>query len=1174
MRLKRVRIFGFKTFADRTEVNLDGGIIAVVGPNGCGKSNLVDAILWALGESNARHLRASASQDVIFSGSARRKPVGYAEVSLLFDNEDSSLPIDTPEVTVTRRLNRAGDSEYFINRRSCRQRDIHELLADSGLGRAGYAIVGQKEIDQALAASPEDRRAWVDEAAGVQRYRARKIESVKRLASAKDHLVRVDDILRELESQREPLSEEAEVAKRYRIAADALREVETGLLIQELAKSAKEVAELEARLSSAGDLVHSEAKRAEDLESQSQLVREQIAELDHRMEAIRGRLADAITAGERADAGARLGDERLRSLAELEETLRNGNADVLAAEALADAEAAKEEARIEEDALSRARSEVGGVGDEAKQLSEKLRQADAALVAARQAHALRLKQQAEQEHRAGRRVEAERELAGIDQDLPSLLDAKQVADAETTELAAQLEVADQNLKSVETQLADLRKREDADSAHSRSLLAEKAALEGRRRGIEATIQAHEGLAQGSRAVVDAASRGILNDVYTPVGQALTAKKDHALAIETALGAAANDLIVDHEGAAKTAIRYLRENRLGRATFQPIPLMRPSDVHSELRRVLTQKGVIGRASELVDCEPAHRPVIDSLLGRVVIVGTLDDSLRLAKTNGWARLVTLDGEVVHASGAVAGGQSGKQQYGLVQRRADLEAIESDLRSIEREVKAAEKRTQEAERLRAELQVSLEEARAEVDRRRLDLRESRDYLQTLSSEVAAAEKSREKLQREMQGLDSQIVLGEAVDVEGLQAERDAIMNELASRSADANLAKERLCEAELRWQQAKARLNSAQKRLESATHTEAQRAARLENLEPERQKVRADIERHRADHARAESSRKHAEADLRERQADKDKLLNQAVALTEEAKQVRANVAAMADANHQAELSRARAEARRAGAAERLMEEYGITPEDAMSQAETVEVPPDAQPIANRLRREIRAMGIVNLGAIEAYDRLTSRSDELSAQRADIVEGIEQVQASMRELDKLTRDRFMDTFSKVQEAYSQMFQKLFGGGEGRIFLENADSILESGIEIEVTLPGKKRQRLELLSGGERALCASGFLFALLEVKPSPLVVLDEVDAPLDGRNVERFGDVLQQFTDRTQFIVITHNPTTIERAPVWLGVTMQEPGVSTLVPARLPTAPTSAVVETAPTQLARPVLRENPA
>lgn len=1155
MRLKSVRIFGFKTFADRTEFSVDGGIIAVVGPNGCGKSNLVDAILWALGESNARQLRASASQDVIFSGSARRKPVGFAEVTLLFDNEDGSLPVDTPEVAVTRRLTRGGDSDYFINRRSCRQRDIHELLADSGLGRAGYAIVSQKEIDQALAASPEDRRAWVDEAAGVQRYRTRKAESVKRMASAKEHLDRVEDILRELESQREPLRAESEVATKFKIAASALREVETGLLIQDLAKAVTEISELETRLSKSLTLVWEENGRAERLDLEGEGVREKVGELEHRIEGVRARLQETITSIERSGAGARLGEERLRSLDEMEATLKSGDTRDLVIEAQAELEACHLELAAEEEYRLRCRTDLGGVDEEARAVAERLKVIEAALGKAREQHALRLKQEAELQHRQARRATAVRELEGIDADLPSLEEAREAASQEAAEALRLFSEAEGDLRRCEHDLAELRANEDALSIGTRELMGEKASLEGRKRGIEATIQAHEGLAQGSRAVIEAAERGELTGSYLPVGAAIRTDKEFALAIETALGAAVNDLIVPHEGDAKSAIQYLRERRLGRATFQPVPLMHPSEPNAEFRRVLERPHVLGQASRLVQCDKSHRPVIESLLGRVMIVRDLDAALGLAKTNGWSRLVTLDGEVVHSSGAVSGGQTGKPQYGLVQRKADLDQIERQIERLEKDLQKSQADAETAASTRQNLLVEVAGLKTELDSRRQALNDAKDYVHTLNAELHAAARSKDKLAKELEELAAEVALVEEVDIQQLQAHRDALINELANRSADANQVKERLRDAEHRVQQAAHRVASSQKRLHTAEHAESHRAARLENLAPERDRIRREIVQHGEEAAQAELKRKHGEADLREMQAEKDGLLREGLRISDEAKEARANVAAIGEANHQAELARARAESRRATAAERLLEEYGVSEDEAIVQAPGIVVPADAQPLANRLRREIRAMGPVNVGAIEAYDRLTTRFDELSAQKADILEGIEQVEAGMHELDKLTRERFQDTFLKVQAAYTVMFQKLFGGGEGRIYLDNPGSILESGIEIEVTLPGKKRQRLELLSGGERALCATGFLFALLDVKPSPLVVLDEVDAPLDGRNVERFGDVLQEFTDRTQFIVITHNPTTIERAPVWLGVTMQEPGVSTLVPARLPT---QAVVE----------------
>ncbi|MFI5385257.1 MAG: chromosome segregation protein SMC [Fimbriimonadales bacterium] len=1153
MRLKRVRIFGFKTFADRTEVNLDGGIIAVVGPNGCGKSNLVDAILWALGESNARHLRAAASHEVIFSGSSRRRPLGFAEVTLLFDNEDGLLPIDTPEVAVTRRLSRGGESDYFINHRSCRQRDVHELLADSGLGRAGYAIVGQKDIDQALAASPEDRRAWVDEAAGVQRYRLRKVESQKRLANASEHLIRVDDILRELDAQREPLCDEAEIARNYRAAVEALREIETGLLIKDLAKSAREVSALEERLNSSATLVRKENERAEALDLQTVEIREKVAAAEHRMEGIRARLQEEITAMERLDGSARLGEERLRSLDELEITLRAGDSEHIASLTETELEASRQEVAQLEVLLTRTRQDLGGVDDEARSLAEKLKQAEQLLTEARQAESQRIKRKAEREHRRERRVLASRELRGLDQDLPVLTKARDDA-SDAAEAASQACAGSQAAVAAdELALTESGNENDALGVKARALLAEMAALEGRRRGIEATLQLHEGLAQGSRAVLAASEAGDLpgtgNGRMVPIGEAIQTDKESVLAVETALGAAVNDLVVEDEAVAVAAIRLLKEKRLGRATLLPRSRMQ---AHNWKERPRTEGAW---ASELVQCEESLRPVIECLLGRVLVVENFDAALKVANTGDWTRIVTWDGEVVDSNGAVSGGLSGKVHHGLVERKADLAEIGRELERLVKEHEDVAKLIAARDAARQELKAKSEAQRKDMEVCRQALSEAKAFLHALDSELHAASRSREKLMRELETLAEDIPVESEIDVEELQTQRDTLFDSLANRSADANQSKERLRDVEGRLQQARNRAAAVARRLEAARHSESQRAAKLRKLEPERDRIRGEINRAKADYAQGETAKNLGEAELGRAQVEKDGLLQEGIRASEEAKTVRANVAAMADANHQAELGRARAEARRAAAAERLIEEYGIGVDEALERESSVVVPADSQPLANRLRREVRAMGSVNVGAIEAYERLSSRHDELSTQRTDIVDGIEQVRASMRELDKLTRDKFQETFTKVEQAYGEIFRKLFGGGEGKIYLDDPASILDSGIEIEVTLPGKKRQRLELLSGGERALCATGFLFALLQVKPSPLVVLDEVDAPLDGRNVERFADLLQEFTDRTQFIVITHNPTTIERAPVWLGVTMQEPGVSTMIPAKLPSR---AVVE----------------
>jgi len=1152
MRLKRVKIFGFKTFADKTEFQIDGDLIAVVGPNGCGKSNIVDAILWGLGEGSAKQLRAATGVDVIFNGSSRRKPLGYAEVTLLFDNEDGALPVPTAEVAITRKLTRSGDSEYQINRQTCRLRDILDLLADSGLGRAGYAIVGQKEIDQALAASAEDRRAWVDEAAGVQRYRARKHESLRRLSSAKDHLNRVDDILNEIENQREPLREEAESAKRYKSAMGSLREVESSLLMREIYDASRDVEACQERVDQSMELAKKEIDRAETLEQESRIAGEKISGLESRMDAIRSRQQDHLTALERADAEVRLSEQRLLSLNDLEQSLGEEatNAKQRIEESAAELELMRKEASIEAESMARVRAETAGAGADADALRTSLTDLERKLREGREAESQRLKLEAESRHRQERMTQVRREIKGIQASLPGMDQA--VAEAET-ELNAKLAVVQTQKEAIASGRAELKEIAEQDSQASGAmhrLTAERAALEGRRRGIESTLESHEGLVQGAKAVMDAAEKGELDGEYVPVGEAIEVEKKYAVAVEIALGASVNDLIVAQESDAKRAIEHLSRGRLGRATFQPIPLMRPVHVNDDLRRVLTEKGVLGRASELVTCAGEHRPVVDSLLGRIVIVEDLDVALRLAKTTGWSRLVTVGGEVVHSSGAVTGGQSTRQSYGLVQRKAELAELNRTLADVEAklevETKAVETRRakrQQAEAALAQLDVALAQA-DEV------AREARQWHHSLASEQKEAARSLEKLEHELAQLaNAETKSLTAVDVAALESERDLLLKQLAARSADAEQAEARMKEAESRFRQAEERVKLAERRLANAQESEVSRERRLQNLEPERRRLRAEIEKAKGEHEKAVKGKHEAERELAETQKSKQVLLERSFQISEEVRTARQNAQACGDAAHQAELGRARADAKRTAAVQRLVEEYGLTESDALEQGEGIDVPRDAQVLVSKLRRELKAMGDVNLGAIEAYERLTTRWDELTVQREDVLEGIAQVESSIRELDKMTRDRFATTFEAVKANFSEMFAKLFPGGAGALELSNPESLLESGIEIDVTLPGKKQQRLELLSGGERSLCATAFLFSLLKVKPSPLVILDEVDAPLDGRNVERFVEMLKDFTETTQFILITHNPTTIEAAPVWIGVTMQEPGVSTLVPARMP-------------------------
>jgi len=1150
MRLKRVRIFGFKTFADRTEISLEGDVIAVVGPNGCGKSNLVDAILWGLGEGNARQLRAQSSQDVIFNGSAKRKGLGYAEVTLLFDNEDGALPIDTAEVAVTRRLTRNGDNEYSINRRACRQRDVYELLADSGLGRAGYAIVGQKEIDNALNASAEDRRAWIDEAAGVQRYRQRKIESLRRLASARDHLSRVGDILGELETQREPLRAEAEVAARYKNVQNTLREVEVGYLIAEVAHATEEEERLDQSITQSLALLQTESHRAEALEEEATAKAKEATQVQREIDQLRADQHQNSTTVERTEAEVRLSNQKLESLRDHRRELETDQEESARriAETQTEFEKLQAEVVAQQEALQAIQIETAGSGEEAKRLTTSLDAAEQALKEARRQDVNRLKVQTEIAHRMDRLKQLNRELAGIRHTLPDLQHAVEEARAAQDKLATQLEAIESVASASEQAQKDARQEEEQQARELRSALSQKAALEGQRRGIEATIDANEGIAQGPRAVLEAAKRGLLKADYIPVGKAITVSTELAVAIETALGAAGNDLIVESERDAKDAVSWLKENRAGRATFQPIPLMRPVNRGRDLDQVLRNSQIVGLASELVDCEPAHRPVIESLLGRVVVARTLDAALQLAKTSGWSRMVTLEGELIHSSGAVTGGAQSRQVYGLVQRKAELKELEDSVSKLTRLVTRLEKEARNRQDVVAQRAEQLSASRSERQAISSQLSEAQVYYRTLSAELKSAEKEAEKLGREVATpLPAEVqVTASLADAE---AARDEALRLLASRSADFEQAKSRIQDAEGRLGQAKFHADAAKRRLELARHAEESREKRVAGIEPEAERILAHIVAVGAQLTQLKEAAERLELALLQKTELRSACQEQAASLTAQARECRETLSTMGAALHQAEINRTRADARRSTALARLAEDYGISQEDLDTGNDIPVPPPDAPTIVQRLRRELRAMGDVNLGAIEAFERLTSRFDELFAQKEDIEAGAVEIEKSIAELDSLTRDKFLTTFGEVRDAFSEMFLRLFGGGEGKIRLTDPDDVLGTGIELEVTLPGKRAQALNLLSGGERSLCTSAFLFGLLKVKPSPLVILDEVDAPLDGRNVERFCDALMSLSKPTQFIVITHNPVTIEAAAVWVGVSMQEPGVSVLLPVAAP-------------------------
>ncbi|MCH8979582.1 MAG: chromosome segregation protein SMC, partial [Armatimonadetes bacterium] len=916
MRLKKVQIFGFKTFADKTVFDIDADLIAVVGPNGCGKSNIVDAILWGLGETKASQLRAKTGQDVIFAGSHRRRRLGYAEVTLLFDNEDGTLPIDTLEVSVTRRLTRGGDSHYRINGRTCRLRDVNDLLADSGMGRAGYAIVGQQEVDQALAVSAQQRREWIDEAAGVMRYRARRTESLRRLESADEHLDRVGDIIREIEVQRSPLEKEASAAREYKQIRSSLTEVESGLLVKEIANAVTKLDELDERLKSATKVAEDEAARAEKLEQEASDVTDKLAAVEERIDGLRQQHHDAQTAFEQSSAALQVAQSKLENLELLESTMSveavAGQERVSQAEE--DLKKAVAEEQSEAKALDQLRAELSGADGEARKLTHELRSADTELNKNRKLAVQSQRIELEAEHRLSRIESIDEEVRGIAAAVPDLQKAIKEAEATFAELDAAMKGAREMIRDAEQELARLRKDEEQHAAATRELLGEIAVLEGRKKGIQATIDAHEGLTQGARAVLKAVEKGTLKGKYTPVGESIEVDPKYALAIDAVLGPATNDLIVSKESDAKRAIALLKEGKLGRATFQPIPLMKPPPSKG-LDKLLHEPGVIGLASRLVECDEAYRPVIESLLGAVLVTQDLETSLRISKAGGRWRLVTLEGDVVYASGAVTGGRSVDHTAGIVQRKAETAAIEAKVSRLEKKLQALKSENAGHEQAANEQIERLEGARAEIDDRATEHDESREWTLNLRHELQATERAREKLKKERDALAK--VKDESVadfDEKAAEDHRDALLKQLAAKSAGADQAGDRLKEAESRAMQASSRRIEVDRRNKSLAELEQTREERTQNIGPNREKYRGQIKQATKNRSDTEAGARKYRKTLEAATSEKRELIESNIALIEAAKEAQKTARSMSETAHATEIQRTRLDSRRSNAVQR--------------------------------------------------------------------------------------------------------------------------------------------------------------------------------------------------------------------------------------------------------------------
>ena len=1172
MVFKELEIQGFKSFPDKVKITFDAGVTGVVGPNGSGKSNLSDAVRWVLGETSSRQLRAAGKmEDVIFGGTRRRSAMGFASVRLTLDNTGHTLDVDADEVTIGRKYYRSGDSEYTINGQVCRLRDVYELLLDTGIGRDGYSVIGQGRIAEIVAAKSSERREIFEEACGIAKYRYRKTEAERRLAAAGENLERLRDILGELESRVGPLEKESAKAQKFLELSEQRKTLEVTLWTDSVHRARDTVRQQVRDYETAQadyERFDGEAKAAEQ---EAEEIRMQAQQLTIAVERLNGDIRSITEQISGSDSRiAVLENDILRneeSIASLRSEIEAGEQDGAEADAAlqrhravaAKMEAEGEKLAAEIDVLNAELTKLTDASNASGARKDTLRAEITDLTAKRtEAQVAQAAAEAAEET-------ARQRLPALEQAVQEGTDQWETARQDLTDTIRYREMLTEN----EKQLANVRSGlelklknrkaalDEADTAEQR-LGRELDAARQRLSVLRELEKNMDGYQNSVKAVMRAAGARRLRGIIGPVSAILKVEPGCEVAVETALGAALQNIVVENEAAAKAAIALLRSDNAGRATFLPLDTVQPGVFRGRL------SGTARLASSLVQADARYDNIVSNLLGRIIVVEDINEASRVARDNGFrSRVVTMDGQVINAGGSFTGG-SVQRSAGLFTRKQEMEELRIRAAKLQKDCLAAQEKTdqckEQVDALQAELTATAsEQITAANDRVRAEAEQKR-----LEAAAAQLETARNARRQEIDTLQAALAdsRAKAEDAAKLQAELTA---KIDRRTAEMS----RIAEGDdsfLTRQNALAQDLSA-KRLEQVTRQkDAELAysqiAALEQRARDAAVRRTSLEESvaalaaRSDACRAEI------ADIRQTRADSQTTIAQKEAEIREATQKRlarqqaetetlARARTAADSREEMSREMARLAERKAAAESeydqtvaKLWDEYQLS----VSQAEALCVEFDSLPALRAqvadLRGKIRALGSVNVSAIEEYKEVKARYDALVTQVTDVEESRNELSRMISKLSAQMREIFTDSFRAINENFGRVFAELFGGGEASLMLEDESDVLSSGIGIRVAPPGKVIKNLEALSGGEQALVAISIYFAILAVNPAPFCILDEIEAALDDANVVRFAQYLRQVSDKTQFIVITHRRGTMEAANVLYGVTMQEDGVSKLL------------------------------
>lgn len=1175
MILKALEMQGFKSFPDKTVLEFNKGITAVVGPNGSGKSNISDAVRWVLGEQSTKTLRGSKMEDVIFSGTNVRKAKGFAEVTLRLDNTDRSLNKDSDEVSVTRRYYRSGDSEYLVNGESARLRDVNELFMDTGLGRDGYSIVGQGKIADMVSPKASERRDMLEEAAGISHFRYRRGDAIKRLAQAEENLVRLRDILSELESRVGPLKAQSEKAQKFIVLAGERKNLEIGIWLNTIDKTGEKMRDQEHKieiaeashkeaqdeLSKIGEMIDKAADGTRDINIKLEEIRnsasgfeEKLSDIDSQIKVVENSILHNNETIERIN----------RDKAAENETEQNIDAAVSAAreciqkaeEQIADATRQMDELSKQEETYRLSSSEfsdrAAALSGEISALSVRL--ADCRVTAETANSSI-------EEIRS--RISAIDESMGTRKDdYDALLKRKADAEAELKEIQDEIVSVKNAIDGYTLRFENRGKKADSVKLAIDEKQRELHKGQDRVRLLEDLEKNMEGYFGAVKAVMKESGRGALRGIYGPVSQLITVKDKYSAAIETALGAAVQNIVVDNETDAKRAMGFLKEHRAGRATFLPITAIK-GRVLSE-QGLDDQYGFVSIASDLVSYDNKYSEIIRWLLGRTAVAEDIDSAIAIAKKYSYRfRIVTLDGQVINAGGSMTGG-SRVQNAGILSRGNEIERLKGSLASMQKELDGMlsdyKLLSEDASAAKAELEGAegdLLRAKEENIRREGELKLASDKLASVSSGVKELLEEKEILEKRIESVSSGAEAARS-QIDELKETLENKEKELESITGDSKTLQKNREEVASKAAEIRLRIVSLQKDVEANTdeitrlkNRKTGHLDRLLELDGEIREIEEKNDELRALTERLSADEKALKANHGDAQNQINELISQRDELEKQANDLRLHERAKSEERERLSGDIARLEERKIAMrneydnlTSKLYDEYQLTRREAAA----LEIEIDDYSLAAKrlaeLKSQIRALGSVNVSAIEEYKEVSERYEFLSGQINDVETSRAELNKMIDDLTGKMAEQFREQFNRINSCFGQTFIELFGGGKAELRLEDERDVLGSDIEIKVQPPGKNVQNINLLSGGEKGLSAIALLFAILKVTPAPFCIFDEVEAALDDVNVSRYAQYVRRMTKNTQFILITHRRGTMEEADVLYGVTMQEKGVSKLL------------------------------